>query len=92
MEVSIDKNKFTIENNRNNTSLQSEYLTYHKKLKNEIEAIPKEHQNFFLIALNKHTFYIEVVYIPQLSERNRKPHPNKNHYTNKSIKYAKPQI
>ena len=88
MEVSNDKVKFTTENSRDNTTLQTEYLTYHKKLKNEIEAIPKEHKKFFRNALNRHTFDMEV-YIPQLSEKNRKYHPNKNYLINKLIKYER---
>ena len=88
MEVSNDKIKFTTENSRDNTNLQTEYLPYHKKLKNEIEAIPNEHKKFFRNALNKHIFDMEV-YIPQLSEKNRKPYPNKNYLINKLIKYEK---
>ena len=86
MEVSNYKMKFT--NSRDNNYLQMESLTYHKKLKNEIESIPKVHKKFFRNALNKYTFDMEV-YIPNLSEKNRKPHPNKNYLINKLIKYEK---
>ena len=88
MEVSLDKMKFSTENSRDKISLQTEYLTYYQKLKNEMESIPKEHKKFFRNALNKHTFDMEV-YIPNLSEKNRKPHPNKNYLINKLIKYEK---
>ena len=88
MEVSLDKMKFSTENSRDNISLQTEFLTYYQKLKNEMESIPKEHKKFFRNALNRHTFDMEV-YIPNLSEKNRKPHPNKNYLINKLIKYEK---
>ena len=88
MEVSNTKNKFTTENSRDNTNLQTEYLTYHKKLKNEMEAIPKEHKKLFRNALNKYSFDMEV-YIPHLSDKNKKVYPNKNYLINKLIRYEK---
>ena len=88
MEVSTEKNKFTTENSRDYNCLQTEYLSYHKKLKNEIEAIPKEYKKFFRNALNKRSFDMEV-YIPQVSEKNRKMYPGKNYLINKLIQYDK---
>ena len=88
MEVSNDKMKFNSENNRENASLQTEYLTYNKKLKNEIEAIPQEYKKFFRNALKKNSFDMEV-YIPHLTETNKKVYPNKNYLINKLIRYEK---
>ena len=88
MEVPNEKNIFKTENTRENMSFKGEYLTYHNKLKKEIESIPKEHKLFFRNALNKHIFDMEV-YIPNKSEKNRKSHPNKNYLINKLIQYEK---
>lgn len=88
MEVSTDKMKFNSENSRDNASLQTEYLTYNKKLKNEIEAIPQEYKKFFRNALKKNSFDMEV-YIPHLTETNKKVYPNKNYLINKLIRYEK---
>ena len=89
MEVSTEKNILTTNNSRDYyNGLQTEYLSYHKKLRNEIESIPKEHKKFFRNALSKRSFDMEV-YIPQASEKNRKVYPNKNYLINKLIQYDK---
>ena len=88
MEISSGKFKFNTDSYRDHNYLQTEYLTYYKKLRNEIEAIPKEYKKYFRNSLQKHTFDMEV-YIPTLNEANKKEYPNKNYLINKLIKYEK---
>ena len=59
-------------------------LTYHEKLKNELESIPKLKRKFFINSLAKHKFDLDV-YIPMVNERNRKIYPNKDYLINKII-------
>ena len=59
-------------------------LTYHEKLKNELESIPKLHKKFFMNSLAKHKFDSDV-YIPMENERNRKVYPDKDYLINKII-------
>ena len=68
--------------------LQTEILNYYGKLKNEIEALPKEYKKFFRNSLKKHSFDMEV-YIPHLTESNKKIYTNKNYLINKLIRYEK---
>ena len=86
MEASADKIILNKENNRDYNNLPTEYLTYKKKIQNEINSIPKTYEKFFKNALNKHTFDTEI-YIPHSTEANRKIHPNKNYLLNKIILY-----
>ena len=88
MDFSTGKFKFNTDSYRDHNYLQTEYLTYYKKLRNEIEAIPKEYKKYFRNSLQKHTFDMEV-YIPTLNEANKKEYPNKNYLINKLIKYEK---
>jgi hypothetical protein len=68
-----------------NTSFpKNAYMTYHEKLKNELEKIPKLNKKIFLESLAKHKFDSDV-YIPQSSEKNRKIYPNKDYLLNKIV-------
>jgi hypothetical protein len=77
MEVSPGKIRLNTDYNRDRSNFQAEYLSYERKLKNEIEAIPNEYKNFFRSSLQKRSFDMEV-YIPTLNEANKKEYPNKN--------------
>ena len=65
---------------------QNSYLTYHEKLKKEIEKIPQTKKKFFIQSLAKHKFDSDV-YIPQWNEKNRKINPEKDYLLNKIILY-----
>ena len=71
---------------RNTFLNQNTLLTYHEKLKNEIENIPKLHKKFFMKSLAKYKFDLDV-YIPQSNEKNRKIYPDKDYLLNKIILY-----
>ena len=60
------------------------FLTYHEKLNNELENIPKLHKKFFMKSLAKHKFDLDI-YIPQGNEMNRKIHPDKDYLLNKIV-------
>ena len=69
---------------KNTSFTKNAYMTYHEKLKNEIEKIPKLKKKFFLESLAKHKFDSDV-YIPQSNEKNRKIYPNKDYLLNKIV-------
>ena len=70
-----------------NTSFpKNAYMTYHEKLKNELEKIPKLKKKFFVESLAKHKFDSDV-YIPQNNAKNRKIHPEKDYLLNKIVTF-----
>ena len=72
--------------NKNLFLTRNPYMTYHEKLKREIEKIPKLHKKFFIESLTKHKFDADV-YIPQANEKNRKINPDKDYLLNKIVIY-----
>ena len=71
---------------RNSSINQNPYMTYHAKLKNEIENIPQMHKKFFIKSLARYKFDLDV-YVPQSNEKNRKIYPDKDYLLNKIILY-----
>ena len=71
---------------RNASINQNPYMTYHAKLKNEIENIPQMHKKFFIKSLARYKFDLDV-YVPQSNEKNRKIYPDKDYLLNKIILY-----
>ena len=71
---------------RNTSINQNPYMTYHAKLKNEIENIPQMHKKFFIKSLARYKFDLDV-YVPQSNEKNRKVYPDKDYLLNKIILY-----
>ena len=72
----------------NNLTLsRNGFLTYHEKLKNELEKIPKLHKKFFMESLAKHKFDMDI-YIPNRGNvYSRKIYPDKDYLLNKIVKH-----